>query len=818
MISRPGPSPRPPLLRGDPEDLLTGWLLAATVLVAANGIALWTAGQVAGLLANGRWPHTPPTAALGIAARVPAHFAEPAQAWPAADRDQIPGPLLLYGVLIALVAATLTVALLAVSAWTQHRAAGPRRERDRSALWARPAEIRPLLVRGAIPGRVVLGRLARASRASRLWVAAESRRSVLVVAPTQTGKTSRIVVPTVLRWAGPMLVTSVKADVLRLTLTERMRRGPAYVFDPTGAVTNGGLTGSGIDAAIRNAAVKWSPLLRCASYPDAERTAAWLIEAGGDPRGENATFWESLAAKLLAPLLYAAAGTDRPLRDVATWIDRRETTDITEALSTLGDLDALDAWAASCAREERQRDSVYATTEAILRAFASPSARAATDITANDRATGRVLDVDRLLTEAGTLYLVAPAHEQGRLRPLFESLVQAVLRAAQNAYALSGQPLYPALMVMLDEAANIAPLRQLHTHAATGAGQGIQICSVWQDLAQVEALYGRRAATVINGHTARVFLAGSADLATLDATSRMIGDHQTRRATISTSPDGGRSISEHTADARLAPPEYLRQLPPNAGVLLYGRAPPILLTTTPWYADPALRRLVDRAAAAESESAAGTDRSRLPWRRRRQLPPAAHPHASGHPQISPPRAAASSGAAPSHAGGDHASARRPSTLTTGFEHRSCLMEPTAAIRDIASCLAASKSPLEAAALAWRAADLAEAASLRLVHAGDREDLPGYLSAADAFAAVRTDLDDYADPDMTSTRAATVGFTGDADQPASIEYALADLARTTIVALTTAARDSDDRRLALACSQAALSAADAAEATTRGTTQ
>ena len=40
------------------------------------------------------------------------------------------------------------------------------------------------------------------------------------------------------------------------------------------------------------------------------------------------------------------------------------------------DVDALDAWAATCAREERQRDSVYATAESILKAFASPSAYA----------------------------------------------------------------------------------------------------------------------------------------------------------------------------------------------------------------------------------------------------------------------------------------------------------------------------------------------------------------------------------------------------------------------------------------------------------
>lgn len=823
MTTHPRPRPRSGWAGSDLDDLLTGWLLGAVALVGAGGLLLWAAGQLAGLLAHGRWPDAPLTAGFGIAVRWPAHVADPAAAWPAAARDQIPGPVLLYPVLVALVVAGIATSLLAVSAWGQHRAARPQRERDRSPLWARPAQIRPLLVPRAVPGRVVLGRIG--PRGGCL-VAAEPRRSVLVVAPTQAGKTSRIVVPTVLRWTGPMLVTSVKADVLRLTLTERLRRGPAHVFDPTGALTggDGAASGGGIDAAVRGAAVKWSPLLGCATYPGAERTAAWLVEAGGDPRGETATFWESLAAKMLSPLLYAAAGTGRSVRHVAAWIDRRETTEISEALGGLGDVDALDAWAATCAREERQRDSVYATAETILRAFASPSARAATDITGDDHAAGRVLDVERLLAHSGTLYLVAPAHEQGRLRPLFESLVQSVLRAAQDTYARTGRPLDPALMVMLDEAANIAPLRQLATHAATGAGQGIQICSVWQDLAQVEALYGRRAATVVNGHTARVFLAGSADLATLDATSRMIGDHPTRRASISTNPDGGRSVSEHSADARLAPVEYLRQLPADAAVVLYGSAPPIRLTTIPWYVDPHLRRLVGPEAAAESDQSGGTHRG-AGWPRRRPTGAGERrcPKPLARPQMPTPPVSPTFEPGLFIATHDAVPLSLPSDATdSDFDPWSTEMT-LSNMRDLTQRLVAAASPQqevavqEALASAWQAAHLAEAVVLGLVRRGSAEDVPAYLTAADAFATVRTDLDELVDSpepisDLDAGAAPELG--GD---PAEVENALADLARTLILFLSRFARTCGDPELALAASRAALSAADAAEATTRART-
>jgi type IV secretion system protein VirD4 len=556
---------------------VTGCLLGAALLA---GLLIWSAGQLAGRLAHGRWPQVAMAEAGGIAVALPAQLADPSSAWRPSARGELAGPVLFYCVLtLLLIAVAVGMAGAALLFRRLQRRPDARAERDRSASWATRQQVPHLVVRAPEPGRIVLGRLGRRGP----LIAAEPRRSVLVVAPTQAGKTSRLVVPGVLRWEGPLVVTSVKSDVLRLTYEERCRRGRVHVFDPAGQ--------SGYPTS------KWSPLLACTDYPAAEQVASWLVEAAGDARaGDNARFWESLGAKLLAPLLFAAAHAEGGVRQVSSWVDRRETKQVTELLDYLADVDALDAWAATCAREERQRDSVYATAESILKAFASPSARAATDVVGADHLAGRVVDVRRLVTEGETLYLVAPAHAQARLRPLFEALVQAVLRAAQDVYASTGQPLDPALLLMLDEAANIAPLRELATYASTGAGQGIQICSVWQDVAQIQAIYGRNAATVVNNHTARVFLPGSADLATLDQTSRMIGEFERERTSVSIGGDGHRSVSTSPSQMKVAPVEYLRQLPAGSAVVLYGREPALRLHITAWFDDPALRRLVESQA------------------------------------------------------------------------------------------------------------------------------------------------------------------------------------------------------------------------------
>ena len=126
-----------------------------------------------------------------------------------------------------------------------------------------------------------------------------------------------------------------------------------------------------------------------------------------------------------------------------------------------------------------------------------------------------------------TAYLCAPAHEQRRLQPLFATLVQEIVAHAYDRTTETGKPLDPPLLLVLDECANIAPLRDLATLASTGAGQGIQLVSVFQDMAQIYAVYGRdHAPTIVSNHRAKVILSGIADPQTLDYVGRLLGDEE----------------------------------------------------------------------------------------------------------------------------------------------------------------------------------------------------------------------------------------------------------------------------------------------------
>ncbi len=434
------------------------------------------------------------------------------------------------------------------------------------ARWAGRRDLAPLAVAGPTPGRLTVG------RAGRRLVAVDAGQSLLVVGPTQSHKTSSLAIPAILEWQGPVVAASVKADLARHTAAWRRRHGHVWIYDPTAS--------SGLPAD------RWSPLDAVRSWPDARRVAAELVAVARADSGSltDADFWYATAAKLLAPLLLGAAVSGRPIADVVRWLDEQQVDEVADALHRAGEHAALAAAQATWARDDRQRSAVYTTAETVLDVFAEPA------VAASARTGPGAIDPAAVVSASHTLYLCAPAHDQRRLRPVFAGLVTEVLRAAYDRTAAGGQPLHPPLLVVIDEAANVAPLADLDVLASTAAGHGVQLLTIWQDLAQVTARYGTRAGTVLNNHRAKLFLSGIADPATLEQASSLIGDAELPVAAVTHDGHGSASTTTTPTARRLLPPDALRRLPPGRGVLVAGHLPPVPVTLRPFFADPQLRR------------------------------------------------------------------------------------------------------------------------------------------------------------------------------------------------------------------------------------
>jgi type IV secretion system protein VirD4 len=417
-------------------------------------------------------------------------------------------------------------------------------------------------------------------------VASECNQSVIVFGPTQSHKTSGLAVPAILGWDGPVIAASVKADLIEHTIAHRRSTGSVQCFDPSGS--------TGLQSA------RWSPLALARTWPGARRAAAGLTDVARSSVGtmSDGDFWYATATRMLAPLLFAAACGGRDMVDVVRWVETQEEAEVIDLLLGAGVPEAIRAARSTFGKEDRQRSSIYTTVETVLEPFAIDSGDSEGDRDSDgdgdgdghgDGARNPTIDPGRLIQGANTLYLCAPAHDQRRLTPLFASVVRQIIEHVYDQVTRTRLPLDPPLLVVLDEAANIAPLSDLDALASTAAGHGIQLVTIWHDLAQINARYGPRATTVVNNHRAKLFLSGISDPSTLDYASQLIGDEEVVLPTTTTGRNSGPSTSHTPSVRRLAPPHVLRRTPPGDAVLVYGGLHPARLHLRTWFADPWLR-------------------------------------------------------------------------------------------------------------------------------------------------------------------------------------------------------------------------------------
>jgi type IV secretion system protein VirD4 len=252
-----------------------------------------------------------------------------------------------------------------------------------------------------------------------------------------------------------------------------------------------------------------------------------------------------------------------------------------------GEPAAGDAFQSIWAVPEQRRSQVYAGVLGVIAAYTDPSVKEASVATR--------FTAERLLDGiANTAYVCLPAHEQRRLGPLAVALVQDVIDLAFDRARDRSAPIDPALLVVIDDAANAAALPQLDVYAASAGGYGVQLVTTFRHLGQMQARYDDRAEAVFANHRAKVILSGVTDPATLGLLSHLLEDETIRHlATPAALAKAGKDREGEQAPARYSSPaDALRWISPGQGVLLYGHLPPAYLTLRPWFRDRQLAAMV----------------------------------------------------------------------------------------------------------------------------------------------------------------------------------------------------------------------------------
>ncbi|GAA3537227.1 hypothetical protein GCM10022222_21160 [Amycolatopsis ultiminotia] len=357
----------------------------------------------------------------------------------------------------------------------------------------------------------------------------------------RTGKTGELACR-ILDAPGAVIATSTRTDLIDLTAGVRRGEGPVYVFNPSGL---GGLEST----------ISFDPLAGCENPVMATYRAGDLVPSAEDAEREH---WGSLARQALAALLHAAALGGLDMAKVQAWVADPEAAadEVLRLLRRSSEPTFATAAQQFLTTNERTRSSITTTIMPALGWLTDPTARAA--------AAGGGFDVEALLAESGTVYMLGA--EEGHTAPLVTALTAHIAREARRIAAQRpGGRLDPALTLALDEAALICQI-PLHLWTADMGGRNITIHIGAQSRAQLIARWGATGAASIMTNSATVLiLGGSRDESDLNAYSLLTSDRDER---VENEDADGKVTGRSPRKVPVLSPGQISQLPPKTAVIV----------------------------------------------------------------------------------------------------------------------------------------------------------------------------------------------------------------------------------------------------------
>lgn len=426
------------------------------------------------------------------------------------------------------------------SAWSLRWRAGQLRPSLAALSWYRRARLDPREV--GLP-------LAKMGRRT-LWASCEE--ATALIAGPRTGKSGKLA-STIIDARGPVVATSTRVDLHRITAGMRGEHGVVAIFNPTGL---GGLPST----------VSFNPLAGCWDAAVAARRAGDLVPPAGDD--DERKYWRGQAVRVLQSLLYAAAhDPSLTMRDVHAWVASPDA-----AASTVGKL-LQHAGATSIGVEVVSFFNMNDRTRSSIAAGIMPALAWVHDEQAFQASSGaRTLDVPSFLAGRNTLYMLGGS--DGLVAPLITALTAHIAREARRvAEASPYGRLDPALLMCLDEAAIICPV-PLPDWTADMGGRNVTIWLAAQSRAQLEARWGSEGARIILGNVATLMLLGGGnDPVELQMWEQLSGNREDQRATRNRY---GRVESVAPTPTSVIGMQQLRQLPVGAAAIYRRGMPPLI--------------------------------------------------------------------------------------------------------------------------------------------------------------------------------------------------------------------------------------------------
>ncbi|GGM67858.1 hypothetical protein GCM10012275_43050 [Longimycelium tulufanense] len=574
-------------LRG---EMAAGVLLGALLVI---GVVTAVAGQLAAWVTGFGWPSW---SGIGINLSAPvigvyAHADDPMRGWPGLA-DTRPGPVaywLVYGLLMGVVAVLAVVVGIGVARRRPRPGFATRQEVEQrlgaTALVRQAARLRPQLVTVTPrPAPEQIGTYLGRDVHTGVQCYSSIRQSRYVLGPSESGKTSCVVIPEALDHDGPLLAPSSRPDVIAATWKARAERGRVLLFDP-------------LDLAPGLPPLRWDPVRACTDPVVAIRRAQTLMSSVDMSAVSNGDTWKRQAQTVLRNLLHAAAVEGQDIRTVLRWTYEPTDHAPIEVLTRSRRSPNSEAWADAQRRvaeaPERQRSGVYMGVEAAMSMFNHPAV-----LRACLPRLGEHFDPASLLVGHDTVYMLTRKDEALGVADLLAALMEDVVLAAQaHSQRQLNTRLDPPLRILADEAANTTTYQGLPGLLSEGGGLGITTTVVVQDLAQAITRWGlHHAKSMWGAASVNVVLPGISGEELREIAS-YAGDYDEEVLSLTRGAGGmteQRSIRTRPA---LTPAEVRALRPQHALVVAAGGLRPVLTKMTPYYQ----RGDAGQSAASERE-------------------------------------------------------------------------------------------------------------------------------------------------------------------------------------------------------------------------
>lgn len=478
------------------------------------------------------------------------------------------------------VAVAVALAEVAVALYVVRLVAQGRRGRDRSRVdgsakhMGRGSDIASLSLESAkrkadrfgveTPG-VLLGRTVEGDKT--VWGSWED--VYVVIAGPRTGKTTSVVVPTIVSAPGAVVATSNKRDIVDATRGVREQVGRTWVFDPQG------ITGSA------KARWWWNPLSYVTDPVQAAKLAEIFAVSSRDLGAKTDVFFDNSGQTLLAGLLLAAATDGRPLTQVHAWLSRPVNQEAADILHQAGHRQMSESVRSANLLNDETRAGVFATALQMVDCLINPRIHPWIVDDGTDR---EHFDPTHFATTRDTVYSLS---KEGRANagPVVTALTVAVMEAAEaTAAGRRGGRLGTPLLAVLDEAANVCRWKDLPSLYSHYGSRGIIPVTVLQSYSQGENAWGKEGMAMLwSAANVKFYGGGVSEVAFLEDLSRLVGEYETTTASVSRSHDWrSRSVQMSTKQDRIMDVHDLAALPAGRAVIVSSGARPTLVRTVPW--------------------------------------------------------------------------------------------------------------------------------------------------------------------------------------------------------------------------------------------